>query len=80
MSMQVTPSSKVVGDMAQFMVQNNLSAEDVEKKADELSFPQSVVDMMKGLIGYPPGGFPEPLRTKVSLATERLNAIELYLV
>lgn len=62
---QVTPSSKVVGDMAQFMVQNNLNAKDVEERADELSFPKSVVDMMRGLIGYPPGGFPEPLRSKV---------------
>ena len=51
--------------MAQFMVQNNLSAEDVKEKAEELSFPKSVVDMMRGLIGYPPGGFPEPLRSKV---------------
>ncbi|XP_076813420.1 pyruvate carboxylase, mitochondrial-like [Clavelina lepadiformis] len=62
---KVTPSSKVVGDMAQFMVQNNLSAEEVEERADELSFPQSVIDMMRGAIGYPPGGFPEPLRSKI---------------
>ncbi|XP_078484659.1 pyruvate carboxylase, mitochondrial isoform X1 [Ciona intestinalis] len=62
---KVTPSSKVVGDMAQFMVQNNLSADDVMERADELSLPQSVIDMMKGLIGYPPGGFPEPLRSKI---------------
>ena len=51
--------------MAQFMVQNNLSAKDVEERADELSFPISVINMMRGLIGYPPGGFPEPLRSKV---------------
>nr|CAB3264684.1 pyruvate carboxylase, mitochondrial [Phallusia mammillata] len=62
---KVTPSSKVVGDMAQFMVQNNLSAQDVEDRAEELSFPQSVIDMMRGVIGYPPGGFPEPLRSKI---------------
>jgi len=52
--------------MAQFMVQNNLTAKDVEERADELSFPQSVIDMMRGLIGYPPGGFPEPLRSQVT--------------
>lgn len=62
---KVTPSSKVVGDMAQFMVQNNLTPEDVHDKAGELNFPSSVVDMMKGSLGYPPGGFPEPLRSKI---------------
>ena len=56
----------MVGDMAQYMVQNNLSPEDVQKRADELSLPQSVVEMMCGYIGYPPGGFPEPLRSDVS--------------
>jgi hypothetical protein len=53
---KVTPSSKVVGDMAQFMVQNKLSANDVLKKAEDLSFPSSVVEYMQGLIGQPPGG------------------------
>lgn len=62
---KVTPSSKVVGDMAQFMVQNNLTVEDVEERADELSLPQSVIEMMQGAIGHPPGGFPEPLRSKI---------------
>lgn len=62
---KVTPSSKVVGDMAQFMVQNNLTRADVEERADELSLPQSVIDMMRGHIGHPPGGFPEPLRSKI---------------
>ena len=62
---KVTPSSKMVGDLAQFMVQNNLTVEDVENKADELSFPKSVVEFMQGQLGQPLGGFPEPLRTKV---------------
>jgi pyruvate carboxylase len=44
---QVTPSSKVVGDLAQFMVQNNLTAKDVMEKAGELSFPSSVVEYMQ---------------------------------
>lgn len=63
--MQVTPSSKIVGDLAQFMVQNNLTQQDVEAQADELSFPQSVVEFLQGYIGIPYGGFPEPFRSKV---------------
>ena len=62
---KVTPSSKVVGDLAAFMVQNDLSAEEVERRAEELSFPTSVVEFMRGDIGIPTGGFPEPLRTKI---------------
>lgn len=61
----MTPSSKIVGDLAQFMVQNNLSRAEVEEHADELSFPQSVVEFLQGYIGIPHGGFPEPLRSKV---------------
>ena len=55
----------MVGDLAQFMVQNKLTREMVEDRAEELSFPASVVEFMQGYIGVPPGGFPEPLRTKV---------------
>ena len=62
---KVTPSSKVVGDLAQFMVQNKLTAKDVEERAEELSFPSSVVEFMQGFIGEPYGGFPEPLRSKI---------------
>ncbi|KAK9308082.1 hypothetical protein QLX08_001804 [Tetragonisca angustula] len=62
---KVTPSSKVVGDLAQFMVQNKLSADDVLKRAEELSFPKSVVEFLQGAVGEPYGGFPEPLRSKV---------------
>lgn len=62
---KVTPSSKVVGDLAQFMVQNKLTAEDVLNRAEELSFPKSVVEYLQGAIGEPHGGFPEPLRSKV---------------
>uniref|UniRef100_A0A6G1SBC2 Pyruvate carboxylase n=1 Tax=Aceria tosichella TaxID=561515 RepID=A0A6G1SBC2_9ACAR len=62
---KVTPSSKVVGDLAAFMVQNDLSARDVEERAEDLSFPTSVVEFMRGNIGIPTGGFPEPLRTKI---------------
>lgn len=62
----MTPSSKIVGDLAQFMVQNSLSRAEVEEQADELSFPQSVVEFLQGYIGIPHGGFPEPLRSKVA--------------
>ena len=47
------------------MVQNKLTATMVQDRAEELSFPLSVVEFMQGLIGEPVGGFPEPLRTKV---------------
>ena len=69
----MTPSSKVVGDLAQFMVQNKLSKADVLKRAEELSFPSSVVEFMQGLIGQPPGGFPEPLRTKILKGKQRFD-------
>ncbi|KAI8467848.1 MAG: pyruvate carboxylase [Monoraphidium minutum] len=62
---KVTPSSKVVGDLAQFMVQNDLDEHSLVDKASELSLPGSVVEFMQGYIGQPPSGFPEPLRSKV---------------
>lgn len=61
----MTPSSKIVGDLAQFMVQNNLTRAEVEERADELSFPLSVVEFLQGHVGIPHGGFPEPFRSKV---------------
>merc|ERR1712226_1376036 len=69
---KVTPSSKVVGDMAQFMVNNNLNKYDVEMKANELSFPESVYDMMQGNLGLPRDGFPEPLRTNILQGREKV--------
>mmetsp|Transcript_36116 Transcript_36116/g.84374 ORF Transcript_36116/g.84374 Transcript_36116/m.84374 type:complete len:1243 (-) Transcript_36116:126-3854(-) len=62
---KVTPSSKVVGDLAQFMVAQNLSAEDLVEQASTLAFPDSVIQFLRGEIGIPPGGFPEPLRSRV---------------
>ncbi|MFT3788099.1 MAG: pyruvate carboxylase subunit B [Tepidisphaeraceae bacterium] len=56
---KVTPSSKVVGDMALFMVTNDLKVEDVLDAGRKLSFPKSVVEMMQGLIGFPEGGWPK---------------------
>mmetsp|Transcript_6984 Transcript_6984/g.22785 ORF Transcript_6984/g.22785 Transcript_6984/m.22785 type:complete len:1124 (+) Transcript_6984:70-3441(+) len=62
---KVTPSSKTVGDLAQFMVTNDLSPEDLKAQAKTLSFPSSVVEFFQGALGIPKGGFPEPLRTDV---------------
>lgn len=59
---KVTPSSKVVGDMALFMVENNLSEEDVYEKGECLNFPQSVIEFFEGQIGQPYQGFPEKLQ------------------
>ncbi|XP_021370630.1 pyruvate carboxylase, mitochondrial-like isoform X2 [Mizuhopecten yessoensis] len=70
---KVTPSSKVVGDLAQFMVQNKLTGAMVEERADELSFPVSVVEYFQGFLGAPPGGYPEPLRTKILKDKERIE-------
>lgn len=54
------------------MAQNKLSSEDVLANAEELSFPKSVVEFMRGEIGQPHGGFPEPLRSKVCFFAEQL--------
>lgn len=62
---KVTPTSKVVGDLAQFMVANKLDFKGVQEKAKELDFPGSVVEFMEGLMGQPYGGFPEPLRSDI---------------
>ncbi|CAR30304.1 Pyruvate carboxylase [Lachancea thermotolerans] len=62
---KVTPTSKVVGDLAQFMVSNKLTPDDVRRLASSLDFPDSVMDFFEGLIGQPYGGFPEPLRSDV---------------
>ncbi len=59
---KVTPSSKVVGDMALFMVANGLSASDVLSGRTPLSFPRSVVEMLQGMLGQPEGGWPKPLQ------------------
>ncbi|MDE4273554.1 pyruvate carboxylase [Phaeobacter gallaeciensis] len=62
---KVTPSSKVVGDMALMMVSQGLSREEVEDPQTDLSFPDSVVDMLRGNLGQPPGGFPAGIVDKV---------------
>ncbi|MBI1218679.1 MAG: pyruvate carboxylase [Rhodobacteraceae bacterium] len=62
---KVTPSSKVVGDMALMMVAQNLTRAQVEDPAVEVAFPDSVVDMMRGNLGQPPGGWPAAIQAKV---------------
>ncbi|MEZ2129939.1 MULTISPECIES: pyruvate carboxylase [unclassified Sinorhizobium] len=61
---KVTPSSKVVGDMALMMVSQDLTVGDVLNPEKEVSFPESVVSMLKGDLGQPPGGWPEGLQKK----------------
>lgn len=70
---KVTPTSKVVGDLAQFMVSNKLSEEDVKARAKELDFPGSVLEFLEGLMGQPYGGFPEPLRTDALRGRRKLD-------
>lgn len=62
---KVTPTSKVVGDMAIFMVANDLTSEDVLNPHKEISFPESVISLFKGELGFPPEGFPKDLEAKV---------------
>ncbi|GAB4389746.1 pyruvate carboxylase [Albidovulum sp.] len=62
---KVTPSSKVVGDMALMMVAQGLTRAEVEDPNVEVAFPDSVVDMLRGNLGQPPGGFPEGIVRKV---------------
>ncbi|KAH7417092.1 putative pyruvate carboxylase [Cadophora sp. MPI-SDFR-AT-0126] len=70
---KVTPTSKVVGDLAQFMVSNKLNYDDVQKKAGELDFPGSVLEFFEGLMGQPYGGFPEPLRSNALRGRRKLD-------
>jgi pyruvate carboxylase len=62
---KVTPSSKVVGDMALMMVSQGLTPADVLDPAKEIAFPASVVEMLKGDLGQPPGGWPAGLQKKI---------------
>lgn len=75
---KVTPSSKVVGDMAMFMVTSRLSKNDILEKADQLAFPESVKGLLRGELGFPPDGFPKDLQAAVLKGepplTNRANA------
>ena len=70
---KVTPSSKVVGDMALMMVTQGLTREQVEDPNHDVAFPDSVVDMLKGNLGQPPGGWPEGLVRKALKGQEPLT-------
>jgi pyruvate carboxylase len=70
---QVTPSSKVVGDFAQWMTSNKLTKQNVIDRAQELDFPTSVVEFFQGYLGQPVGGFPEPLRTHIIRNKPRID-------
>lgn len=70
---KVTPTSKVVGDLAQFMVANKLDYQGILDKAEELDFPGSVLEFFEGLMGQPYGGFPEPLRTQALRGRRKLD-------
>lgn len=67
---KVTPSSKVVGDMAIFMTSNGLTEEDVMQQGGSLAFPESVLDLFKGNLGQTVGGFPKEL-SKLVLKKEK---------
>lgn len=90
---KVTPSSKMVGDMAIFMVQNDLTPENILEKAKNMAFPDSIVSYFKGMMGQPEGGFPielqqlvlkgeEPITVRPGelLPSEDFDKIEKYLV
>ena len=62
---KVTPSSKSVGDMALFMVANELTSADILDDQKDLSFPESVIDLMSGKMGQPPGGFPLQVQRRI---------------
>ncbi|UUV17466.1 pyruvate carboxylase [Fusobacteria bacterium ZRK30] len=89
---KVTPSSKMVSDLAIFMVQNNLTPENIIEKGKDLAFPDSVFAYFKGMMGQPEGGFPKGLQKIVLkgeepitcrpgelLPSEDFNAIKEYL-
>ncbi|NSX54468.1 pyruvate carboxylase [Parasulfitobacter algicola] len=69
---KVTPSSKVVGDMALMMVSQNLTRAQVEDPKTDVAFPDSVIDMLRGNLGQPPGGWPDGILKKV-LKSEKPN-------
>lgn len=70
---KVTPSSKAVGDMAIFMVQNDLSSENIYDKAKDMDFPDSIVSYFEGMMGQPEGGFPEDLSKLVLKGKEPIK-------
>jgi len=70
---KVTPSSKMVGDMAIFMVQNDLTPDNINEKAKNMAFPDSIVSYFKGMMGQPEGGFPKELQKIVLKGEEAIT-------
>ena len=70
---KVTPTSKVVGDMALFMIAHGLSAADVADPKKEIDFPNSVVALFRGEVGFPADGFPEQLQKKILQAVKPIE-------
>lgn len=70
---KVTPTSKVVGDLAIYMVVNNLTIEDIANPNYEIDFPASVVSMMKGELGFPPDGFPPAIQKRILKGVEPIK-------
>lgn len=70
---KVTPSSKVVGDTAIFMVQNDLDSNNIYEKGKDMDFPDSLVSYFEGMMGQPAGGFPEDLRELVLKGKEHIS-------
>ena len=70
---KVTPSSKVVGDMTLYMVQNELREEDVYANGSTMDFPKSVIEFFEGRIGTPYGGFPQHLQKIILKGKEPIS-------
>lgn len=70
---KVTPSSKMVGDFAIFMVQNDLTPENIVEKGQDLTYPDSVVTYFKGMMGQPMGGFPQDIQKMVLKGEEPIT-------
>ncbi|MCL2035666.1 MAG: pyruvate carboxylase, partial [Oscillospiraceae bacterium] len=70
---KVTPSSKMVGDLAIYMVQNDLTPENIVKRGETITFPDSVVSYFKGMMGQPSWGFPKDLQRVVLKGEEPVD-------
>jgi pyruvate carboxylase len=70
---KVTPTSKVVGDMALFMVAHDLTPDDVQNPDKEMAFPESVISLFRGELGFPADGFPKELQSKVLQGAQPLQ-------
>jgi pyruvate carboxylase len=70
---KVTPSSKAIGDMALFLVSNSLTTQDLMEGKRELAFPASVIDLLSGKMGQPPGGFPADVQKRILRGEKPIN-------